>query len=337
MKIRFFIITFIVALSNLNAQNVSTTQTDGDTTQLGLPGDNLDLYAVLNLFQESKTIEDFEKSLNNEKSGINNLDLNLDDKVDFIKVKTEQEGSDFAFVLQVDVLENETQDIAVILVSKNDDAKVTMQIVGDENLYGENYVIEPRLEVPAITANPAYSGPDTVVVVSQPATVVVVESEPIIQYVYSPVYVPYYPPYYYGYYPVYFVPYPVISFSFYSHHHRHHHHHYHGGGHNTVIIKNTNNYNNYNKTKNTSNIVNNNKSNGNYKSNNASIAPSNNNNNIKKHNSKNNSSNIKQNNKSAPSNKTNNTKSVNKPANKPASRPANRPSGNQNIRTTRRR
>ena len=66
------------------------SQTENDTTSLGLPGDNLDLFAVLDLFQKSKTIEDFEKSLNEEKTGINNLDLNLDNKVDFIKVTTEQ-------------------------------------------------------------------------------------------------------------------------------------------------------------------------------------------------------------------------------------------------------
>ena len=71
-KFAFLIITLIVALTNLNAHDLTTTETDED---LGLPGDNLDLYAVLNLFQESKTIEDFEKSLNEEKTGINNLDL----------------------------------------------------------------------------------------------------------------------------------------------------------------------------------------------------------------------------------------------------------------------
>jgi len=47
-------------------------QTGDDTGTLGLPGDNLDLYAVLDLFQKSKTIEDFEKSLNLENSKINN-------------------------------------------------------------------------------------------------------------------------------------------------------------------------------------------------------------------------------------------------------------------------
>ena len=96
------------------------SQNDKDTTAaLGLPGDNLDLYAVLTLFQKSKTIEAFEKSLNDEKTGINNLDLNLDKKVDFIKVTTKKDGDAFSFILQVDVTKTETQDVALILVSKD--------------------------------------------------------------------------------------------------------------------------------------------------------------------------------------------------------------------------
>jgi hypothetical protein len=62
------------------------SQAKTDTASLGLPGDNLDLYAVLDLFLKSKTIEGFEKSLNDTKSKINNLDLDLDKKIDFIKV-----------------------------------------------------------------------------------------------------------------------------------------------------------------------------------------------------------------------------------------------------------
>jgi predicted ribonuclease YlaK len=120
------------------------SQTDKEKTKesgsLGLPGDNLDLYAVLDLFQKSKTIEDFEKSLNSEKAGINNLDLNLDKKVDFIKVVTKQKDNDFTFILQINVSEKETQDVAVILVSKDKNKKVTMQIVGDKDLYGKDYI-----------------------------------------------------------------------------------------------------------------------------------------------------------------------------------------------------
>ena len=337
-KIRVLLIAFLVAFTNLNAQEVSTTKTDADTTLLGLPGDNLDLYAVLDLFQKSKTIEEFEKSLNEEETGINNLDLNLDDKVDFIKTETKQDKDDFVFVLQVDVLEGEIQDVAVILVSKDDDEKVTIQIVGDEELYGKDYVIEPNLETPAITANPAYSGPDTVVVVSQPTTVVVVESEPIVQYVYSPVYVPYYPPYYYGYYPPYYTPYPVISFNIYFGRNRHHHNNYYGGhnnrgSNNTVVINNNNTYNSYSTTRNTSNTVNRNKNSGNYKSNRSSNSLSTGkpkdtrtDNAQKATSKKDQKSNIKAKENSVPS-KTSKAKPSAKPANKPASRPSNKPSG----------
>ena len=126
----------LIAMSLLSFPAFS--QTENDTTLLGLPGDNLDLFAVLDLFQKSKTIEDFEKSLNDTKSGINNLDLNLDKKIDFIKVETRQKDKDFTFILQVDVTEKETQDVAVILVDRDKNKKVTLQIVGDEDLNGKN-------------------------------------------------------------------------------------------------------------------------------------------------------------------------------------------------------
>ena len=63
-KIGLLMLAFLIAIANLNAQN--TTETENDAELLGLPGDNLDLYATLDLFQKSKTIEEFEKSLNAE-------------------------------------------------------------------------------------------------------------------------------------------------------------------------------------------------------------------------------------------------------------------------------
>ena len=78
-----------------------------------------------------------------------------------------------------------------------------MQIVGDKDLYGKDYVIEPK--PPALLLIPGIPVTEPVTVnVPAPTTVVVVEPTPIVQYVYSPVYVPYYPPYHYGYYPPYF-------------------------------------------------------------------------------------------------------------------------------------
>jgi len=256
----------LIAMSLLCSSLFSQTSVDS-SGMLGLAGDNLDLYAVLTLFQKSKTIEAFEKSLNDEQTKINNLDLNLDKKIDFIKVTTQQKDSAFTFILQVDVTKTETQDVAIILVNKIK-GKVSLQAVGDEELYGKDYVIEPKGNSP-VTPNPGYSGSDPVVVTVPSTTTVVVESAPIVQYVYSPAYAPYYPPYYYGYYPGWFAFSAVVTWGMYASFHSHYHGGYYGGhygGNNTVIVNNgnRNNINHYNNSRNTSNTVANNKAKGNY-------------------------------------------------------------------------
>src|SRR5688572_15165589 len=254
--------------------NTANSQTDNPAVEdtaamLGMAGDNLDLYAVLDLFTKSKTIEAFEKSLNDEKTKINNLDLDLDKKVDFIKVVTKKDGDAFAFTLQVDVTKKERQHVAIILVNKDKDSKVSIQIVGDEDLYGKDYVIEPKGNS-SITANPGYSG-ENPVTVNVPATnTVVVQSAPIVQYVYSPAYVPYVPPYSYGFYPRWFGFATVMAVGIYRSNHWGYHGgyyggHYHGGNNNVVINNgNRNQINHYNNNRNRSTTVSNNMAQGNY-------------------------------------------------------------------------
>jgi hypothetical protein len=273
---KYYLPFLVVMISLFNQPAFS--QKEEDIPALGLPGDNLDLYAVLTLFQKSKTIEQFEKSLNLKETGINNLDLNLDKKADFIKVVTKKDGDAFTFILQVNVNKKETQDVAVILVNKDKNGKVSLQAVGDEDLYGKNYVIEPsKTGSPSVTANPAYSGSNPVSVNTPATTTVVVETQPIVQYVYSPAYAPYYPPYYYGYYPPYFAAFTVLAVGIYRHNNWYHHGGYHGGhyhgGNNTVIINNRNQINHYNSERNRSNTVSNNRANGNYNRGNSSTRP----------------------------------------------------------------
>lgn len=270
-------------------------QTKDKPVTLGLPGDDLDLYAVLEVFQKSKTIEGFEKTLNDSKTGVNNLDLDKDKKVDFIKVITNKEDDDFSFVLQVPVSKTENQDVAVIFVSKDKEGKVSMQAVGDEDMYGKDYVVEPKGTGAAGggTANPGYNGggSETMNLPAEtaPTTTVVVQSAPIVQYVYSPAYVPYYPPYYYGYYPPYYVPFVPIARAIFWSNNFHCHGGYYGGYHGSVNINvnHVNHYNNYNNnSRNRSNTVANNKARGDYgngrgnvnngnRGNNASTRPSN--------------------------------------------------------------
>src|SRR5438309_1174851 len=270
---KIFLLPYLAAaisLLSLPAFSQSKEKPKEDTTSLlGLAGDNLDLYAVLDLFQKSKTIEAFEKSLNDEKTKINNLDLNLDKKVDFIKVTTKKNDNSYTFVLQVDVSKKETQDVAVILLNKDKDGKVNLQIVGDEELYGKDYVIEPKGNS-AVTANPGYTGDNPVTVNVPATTTVVVQSAPIVQYVYSPAYVPYAPPYYYGYYPPWFGFATVMAVGIYrsnnwGYHGGYYGGHYHGGNNNVIINNgNRNNFNNYNNNKMRSNTVANNRANGSY-------------------------------------------------------------------------
>lgn len=262
-----FIAISIVLISLLSFSVFSQSKTD--PVSLGLPGDNLDLYAVMEMFQKSKTIEDFEKKLNSEESKLNNLDLDNDKKVDFIKVITNKDGDSFSFVLQVAVSKTENQDVAVIFVSKDKKGNVNMQIVGDEVLYGKDYVVEPKSGSKSDdTVNPAYTGGGTdVIVLDAPKTTVVVQSAPIVQYVYSPAYVPYYPPYYYGYYPPYYHPFAPIAFGIFWANNYHCHGGYYGGYHGSVNINvnHVNHYNNYNNnSRRTSNTVNHNKANGSY-------------------------------------------------------------------------
>jgi hypothetical protein len=263
------LILFLVISAPAFSQAKDSKTPEDTTAALGLAGDNLDLYAVLTLFQKSKTIEAFEKSLNDEKEKINNLDLNLDKKVDFIKVTTKKKDSSYTFVLQVDVSKKETQDVAVILLDKDKTGKISMQIVGDEELYGKDYVIEPKGNS-AVTANPGYTGDNPVTVNVPATTTVVVQSAPIVQYVYSPAYVPYAPPYYYGYYPPWFGFATVMAVGIYRSNHYYGHGgyyggHYHGGNNNVIINNgNRNNFNNYNNNKMRSNTVANNKANGSY-------------------------------------------------------------------------
>lgn len=114
---------------------------DADST--GLPGDNFSLQGALQLFQKASSPEEFEKLLNTEENHVNNLDLNGDGDIDYVRVVGKMEKDVHAFVLQVPVSENESQDIAVVELEKTGPENAVIQIVGDEDIYGEQTIVEP--------------------------------------------------------------------------------------------------------------------------------------------------------------------------------------------------
>lgn len=199
---------------------------------LGLPGDNLNLYAVMNLFQNSETLEGFERSLNDPETIINNLDLNRDNYVDYIMVYNYADGDINHIVLRVALNEKEYQDVAVFVVERLRTGAVQIQLIGDEALYGPNYIVEP---VYAETPNPGYTGRTVInqkVKTRRNVTVVTttyyeVASWPVIVYIYRPSYVVYRSPWRWRYYPVYWHAWtPHYWHYYYGYHYNWYDHYY---------------------------------------------------------------------------------------------------------------
>ncbi len=135
---------FSVMLSaSLMTGITASAQDQSGVDSTGLPGDNFSLQGALEMFKKASSIEDFEKAINSPDNNVNNLDLNDDGQIDYVKVIDKSDKDDHVFVLQVPVSETENQDIAVIELEKTGDVTATIQIVGDEDIYGEQVIIEP--------------------------------------------------------------------------------------------------------------------------------------------------------------------------------------------------
>jgi len=217
------IITSILAV--LVAAGTIVHAQDWPEEYLGLPGDNMNLYAVMNLFQESKTLEEFERNLNASDSRVNNLDLNGDNFIDYITVTDYVEGKIHTVVLRAVLGRNDFQDVAVFIVERKNKNKVRIQLIGDEMLYGRNYVIEPKVNRP----NPGYQGDplyyDDVIYVGNVYYYDL--SWPVIDWMFMPSYVAWHSGWYWGYWPAYWQPWsPWYWHHYYGYHYNWYPHYY---------------------------------------------------------------------------------------------------------------
>lgn len=128
-----------LSMNALSAQ--AQDQSLPDST--GLPGDNFSLQGALEMFKKAGSPEEFEKLLNTEQNKVNNLDLNEDGNIDYIRVINKKENDVQIFVLQALVSDKESQDIAVIELEKTGKDNAVVQIAGDEDIFGEETIIEP--------------------------------------------------------------------------------------------------------------------------------------------------------------------------------------------------
>jgi len=134
-------IAAIIAISfaiHTNAQNRTTVSAMNSEIS-----DNLDLTAVSSIFGESESLSDFERRLNDPKLQISNLDLNNDNRVDYLRVIESVENSTHVVVIQSVIGRDLYQDVATIEIERNRQNKVSIQIVGNAYLYGQNYIYEP--------------------------------------------------------------------------------------------------------------------------------------------------------------------------------------------------
>jgi len=211
-KILSLALFFMIGSMNLAAQS------DEDAT--GLLGDNFSLEGALDVFKNASDLEEFEAQLNNEDKSVNNLDLNDDGEIDYIRVEDHMEDDVHAIVLQALISDGESQDIAVIEIERTGEESATLQIVGDEYLYGEDVYVEAFEE----EATSDGRGPSAEYKINR--IIVNVWLWPSVRFVYRPNYVVYRSPFRWGVYPRAWRPWRPLTWSVYHGRRFHYHRNY---------------------------------------------------------------------------------------------------------------
>ena len=158
----------------------------------------LDLHAVGAAFAESENVAEFEQLLNSSRYMINNLDLNRDGWIDYLRVIETRQGLYHVFLIQACLAPSVFQDVATLIAERRADV-LYVEIIGDRYLYGPNYIVRP----------------------------VFIKRPPLWTAFGRPAYNPWSSPYYYGYWPAYYQKPKPIYLSHYqsyvktyiSHHH----------------------------------------------------------------------------------------------------------------------
>lgn len=204
----------VLILLTTSTLKVNAQDDNSDTARL--PGDNFSLQGALDLFKKAGSPEEFEKLLNTEDSKVNNLDLNEDGNTDYIKVVSKRDNDVQIFVLQALVSETENQDIAVIELEKTGPDNAVIDIVGDEDVFGEETIVEPDenqdnafnggFSMPAGGPNTEYSGN---------GIVVNVWGWPCVRFVYAPSYVVWVSPFSWRARPVWYRPWRPLAYTVY--------------------------------------------------------------------------------------------------------------------------
>lgn len=181
-KILSLAILSLWSVTSLFAQDRTTVTANNSDIS-----DNLDLRAVASIFGDSKDLADFERRLNDPNSQISNLDLNGDNRVDYLRVIETVEGNVHLIIIQSVLGRDNYQDVATVEVERDRYNKVQVQVVGDVYMYGDNYIYEPVYAYTPVIYTSFWAGN----------------------------YRPYYSSWYWGYYPSFYVewtPFPIYTY-----------------------------------------------------------------------------------------------------------------------------
>ena len=185
--------SLMIPISSYADETVTVTAISSDISE------NLDLKTVATLFGQAKDLEQFEQLLNNPDSAFSNLDLNGDGEVDYLRVIETADNNRHLVVIQAVLARDIYQDVASIFVEKDEKTQsITVQVIGDEYIYGTNYIIEP-------------------VYIYRPF---------IYDWFWGASWVCWHSPYYWGYYPHWWRPYYCVDPFIYWDHCYWHHYHY---------------------------------------------------------------------------------------------------------------
>lgn len=105
--------------------------------------DYLDLQAVASVFSYSRNLNDFENNLNDYRNPVSNLDLNNDGYVDYLRLIKVSDSYNQVILIQAVLGNNYFQDVATIVVGRDNWGRDYVQIIGEPYLYGNDYILEP--------------------------------------------------------------------------------------------------------------------------------------------------------------------------------------------------
>ena len=193
-RVFLFLAMLLMGVLTFAEETITVSANSEDISQ------SLDLRVVAKLFAEASTTEQFENMLNDPDSAFSNLDLNGDNQIDYLRVVEAGTANNKLIVIQAVLAKDIYQDVASIYVEKDSKTQeVSVQIIGDEYIYGTNYIIEP-------------------VYIYRPI---------IYNWLWSPRWYCWESPWYWGYYPSWWYYRPCYAYHwYYDRCYRFHHHHH---------------------------------------------------------------------------------------------------------------